>query len=263
VVAVISAWGWRASLWMMAALVLAVLVPLVWLLMRSRPQDLGLLPFGSQGGAAAVAAETRQTPMSQALRTREFWLLAATFFVCGFTSIGLIGPHFIPHATEHGFSEAQAAGILSVLGAMNIVGTTLSGWLCDRYPPRMLLACYYFFRALALMALPLITTLPLMSLFAITFGLDYIATVPPTVMLAAERFGRRSVGIIFGWISFSHMVGGAIASFLAGYIHDSAGEYTLAFYIAAVLGLMAAATAFSIRSQARPTRLIAEVPAAI
>jgi predicted MFS family arabinose efflux permease len=180
------------------------------------------------------------------MRTGDFWLLSCTFFVCGFTSVGLIGAHFLPHATEHGFSEAQAAGILSILGAMNVVGTIGSGWLCDRYPPRLLLAVYYFFRAVSLLVLPFITTLPFMSLFAVVFGLDYIATVPPTIMLTADRFGRRSVGTIFGWISFSHMIGAAIASYFAGFIHDTAGDYTIAIYLAGVLGLLAAVMAFGI-----------------
>jgi predicted MFS family arabinose efflux permease len=135
---------------------------------------------------------------------------------------------------------------------MNVIGTTLSGWLCDRYPPRFLLAGYYLFRALSLLALPFITTLPFMSLFAIVFGLDYIATVPPTVMLTAERFGRRSVGTIYGWITFTHMVGGATASYFAGYIHDVSGEYATAIYLAGLLGLVAAMLAFGIGGSSRP-----------
>ena len=131
---------------------------------------------------------------------------------------------------------------------MNIVGTITSGLLCDRYPPRKLLAGYYFFRALSLLALPFITTLPIMGIFAVTFGLDYIATVPPTVMLTADRFGRRSVGTIYGWITFAHMIGGAIASYFAGYIHDVAGEYTIAMYFAGMLGLLAAMLAFGINT---------------
>jgi predicted MFS family arabinose efflux permease len=224
--------------------------------MKARPKDIGLEPYGAEATTTAQAAvDTRITPITQAARTRDFWILASTFFVCGFTSVGLIGAHFIPHATEHGFSEGEAAGILSVMGAMNAVGALTSGWLCDRYQPQRLLAGYYFFRAISLLFLPLISTagLPLMSLFAVTFGLDYIATVPPTVMLAAERFGRRSVGTIYGWISFVHMVGGALASYFAGYIHDVAGEYTIAIYFAGLLGLLAATLTFGITFQVRRT----------
>jgi sugar phosphate permease len=248
---VTATWDWRTALGLMAVLLIVLLLPAAFLLMRSRPLDVGLQPYGSMARSAAMTATLRRTPMSQAMRTLDFWLLASTFFVCGFTTVGLIGPHFIPHATEHGFSEAQAAGILSAIGAMNIVGTMASGLLCDRYPPRLLLAGYYFFRALSLLALPFITTLPLMSVFAITFGLDYIATVPPTVMLTADRFGRGSIGTIYGWITFSHMIGAAIASYLAGYIHDLGGEYTLAIYLAGVLALLAAMLAFGIGVRTR------------
>jgi predicted MFS family arabinose efflux permease len=243
---VTATWGWRSAIGLMAVLLGAVALPLVFALMRSRPRDLGLLPYGASASTVSRAIDSRITPISSALRTGDFWLLSSTFFVCGFTTVGLIGPHFIPHATEHGFSEGEAAGILSFIGAMNVVGTISSGWLCDRYPPRVLLAGYYFFRGMCLLALPFITTLPMMSLFAVVFGLDYIATVPPTVMLTADRFGRRSVGTIFGWISFSHMIGAAIASYFAGYIHDAAGEYTVAMYVAGLLGLAAAMMAFGI-----------------
>jgi MFS family permease len=250
-VAVTSAWGWRTAVGLLAVVLTAVILPLVLLLMRSRPGDVGLGVYGAGVGANAAVVDTRVTPVREALRTMDFWLLASTFFVCGFTTMGLIGAHFIPHATEHGFSEVQAAGILSVIGGMNVIGTITSGWLCDRYPPRVLLAGYYFFRALSLLALPFISTMELMSLFAVLYGFDYIATVPPTVMLTADRFGRRSVGVIYGWISFAHMVGGAGASYFAGYIHDVAGEYTVAFYLAGLLGLMAAALAFGIRPRPR------------
>jgi sugar phosphate permease len=244
---VTATWGWRSAVGLMAVLLLGVVLPLVFLLMRSRPRDVGLDPYGQATTRGGASGDARTTSMGQAIRTSDFWLLSATFFVCGFTTVGLIGAHFIPHATEHGFSEGEAAGILSILGAMNVVGTITSGWLCDRYPPRVLLAAYYFFRACSLMILPFITTLPLMSVFAVMFGLDYIATVPPTVMLTADRFGRRSVGTIYGWISFSHMVGGAIASYFAGYIHDTAGEYAIAFYVSGILGLLAAMMAFGIK----------------
>ncbi|MGE0058393.1 MAG: MFS transporter [Dehalococcoidia bacterium] len=257
---VTSQWGWRTSIGLMAVLLVGFVLPVVFFFMRSKPRDIGLDPFGATGASLArAAADTRITPITEAAKTRDFWILASTFFVCGFTSVGLIGAHFIPHATEHGFSEGEAAGILSVMGAMNAVGALTSGWLCDRYQPQRLLAGYYFFRALSLLALPLISTtgLPLMSLFAITFGLDFIATVPPTVMLAAERFGRRSVGSIYGWISFVHMVGGALASYFAGYIHDVAGEYTIAIYFAGLLGLLAATLTFGISIQVRRTPAVA------
>jgi predicted MFS family arabinose efflux permease len=188
--------------------------------------------------------------MSSALRTADFWLLALSFGVCGFTTVGLIGTHFIPHATEHGFSENQAAGILSTIGLMNIVGTIASGWLTDRYSPRRLLAFYYFGRGFSLLLLPTMTNMPLMAGFAVLFGLDYIATIPPTIMLTANRFGRQSVGTIYGWITFSHMAGGAAAAAIAGRVHDSTGDYTVPIYFSGVLALIAAGMAFNIGARA-------------
>lgn len=259
-------YSWRTAIVFLAVLLGGVVWPLVLLLIRSRPADVGLKPYGAGSmGAAALAQEQRSTPISQAVRTADFWLLAMSFGVCGFTTMGLIGTHFVPHAVEHGFTRSQATWILAILGAFNVVGTMASGWLCDRYSPRMLLASYYFFRALSLLALPFIsniTVLPIafMSGFAVIFGLDYIATVPPTVLLVAERFGRRSMGTIYGWITFVHMAGGAAAAYFAGWVHDKVGEYAPAFYIAGVLGLLAAAMAFSVRPR-RGARVAAGVAA--
>jgi predicted MFS family arabinose efflux permease len=259
---VTAAWGWRSAVALLAVVILGFALPVVWMVMRSRPRDVGLQPYRDRGSTAPAVADTRTTSLREAVRSGDFWLLCATFFACGFTSVGLIGPHFIPHATEHGFSEAQAAGVLSMLGGMNIAGAMLSGWLCDRYPPRLLLAGYYLFRAVGLIILPFITTLPAMSVFAIAFGLDFIATVPPTIILTADRFGRQSAGAIFGWVSLTHWIGAAIASYFAGWIHDAAGEYTLAFYFAAVLGLLAAMMAFGIHSGERAPPAAAPLPEA-
>jgi predicted MFS family arabinose efflux permease len=246
-----DAWGWRGAIAAMAALLAVLILPLAAIAFRSKPADMGLQPYGSGHGAAAPA-DTRFTPLREALRTNEFWLLASTFFVCGFTTVGLIGFHFIPHAGEHGFSRTEASGVITLMGAMNIVGTLGSGWLTDRYSPRKLLAIYYFTRACSLLVLPLITTMPLMSLFAVVFGLDFIATVPPTIMLTADRFGRRSVPTLFGWITCSHMVGGAVAAAFAGQVHDLAGDYAIPFYASGLLAMFAAALAFNINSRARP-----------
>ncbi|MGE3076971.1 MAG: MFS transporter [Dehalococcoidia bacterium] len=252
---VVDAWGWREAVGLMAMLAGAVVLPLAVLLLRSRPQDVGLTAYGARPGQIALALDERMVPMKEALRTSDFWLLAVTFGVCGFTTIGLIGTHFIPHATEHGFTEKQAAGMLSLIGGFNVVGTIASGWLTDRYSPRKLLALYYFLRGCSLLVLPALsgTGIPLMSLFAVVFGLDYIATVPPTVMLTANRFGRRSVGTIYGWITFSHMVGGSIAAAMAGVIHDAAGDYGPAMYMGGILAVFAAAFAFRIGTRATGT----------
>ncbi|MFN8556186.1 MAG: MFS transporter [Dehalococcoidia bacterium] len=240
----------------LAALLGAVVLPLALTLLRNRPRDLGLQPYGAGRALSDTAADSRSTPLGAAVRTGDFWLIALSYGVCGFTTMGLVGTHFIPHAVEHGFSETQAAGILSLMGGLNLIGTTTSGWLCDRVAPRKLLAGYFLLRAGALALLPFVSSVPLMSLFAITFGLDYIATVPPTIMLTAERFGRRSLGGIFGWITCVHMVGAALAAAVAGRIHDAVGDYTVAIYLSGMLALLAAALAFSVRPRRarRPSR---------
>ena len=255
-IVVVEAWGWREAVGVLAALTLGLVLPVTFLLLRSRPRDVGLEMYGVRTGEAAPDVSNEPlTPMKEALKTRDFWLLALSFGICGFTTIGLIGTHFIPHATEHGYTERQAAGILSVIGLFNIVGTVGSGWLTDRYSPRKLLAIYYFLRGLSLLALPAISGVPLMSAFAVVFGLDYIATVPPTVMLTANRFGRRSVGTIYGWISFSHMAGGALAAAMAGQIHDATDSYGIAMYLGGVLAVFAAALAFQVSASGPKAKL--------
>ena len=251
--------GWRAALGLLVVLFAVVLLPLVFLLMRDRPSDVGLEPYGAESGAAAAAGQLDgpTTPLGTALRTVDFWLLAVSFGICGLTSNGLIGTHLIPHAAEHGFTENVAAGALALIGAMNVVGTTASGFLTDRFNPRLLLASYYGFRALSLVWLPVVTDGFGLTLFAILFGLDYIATVPPTVALTADRFGRRSVGTIFGWIFCSHQIGAALAAYGGGLARDVFGDYTLAFIVAGIFGFIAAALSLRINVGARP----APVPA--
>jgi len=232
---------WRAALLAMAVL-LAALVPLALLIVRDGPASVGLTPYGAAAASpSAVAAAARTTSMRDALRTTDFWLLAGSFFTCGFTSTGLIGTHFIPHAIEYGFSEATAASTLAVIGAMNVVGTLGSGYLTDRYNPRLLLAMYYGLRAASPIVLPAIHETFGLTIFAIVFGLDYIATVPPTAALTADRFGKASLGTILGWIFFSHQVGSAVASWGGGLVRVWLGDYTMAFIAAGVIGLFAAA----------------------
>lgn len=251
---VLEAQGWRSALAIVAIAVALMLVPLV-LFMRDRPSDVGLRAYGETDGIAARerAQDERRTPLRAALRTRDFWLLAGSFFVCGYTSNGLIGTHLIPHAIEHGFTAVTAANTLALLGSLNIVGTLASGWLTDRYDPRRLLAAYYGFRALSLMALPFIYELQWLILFAVVYGLDWIATVPPTVNLTASRFGRASVGTLYGWIWFSHMIGAAIAAYAGGFFRVLLGDYHLMFISAAVMGFIAVSLALRIS----PPRMVA------
>ena len=232
--------GWRAAIVLLLAAAAIAIVPLA-ILMRDRPSDVGQRAVGEGETltAAEKADDARRTPLRQAVRRREFWLLAMSFFVCGYTSNGLIGTHLIPHAVEHGFTEVAAAGALALLGAFNIVGTLASGWLTDRYDNRKLLAAYYGFRAMSLFALPLIYDMRGLLLFAVVYGVDWIATVPPTVNLTATIFGRASVGTLYGWIWFSHMVGAAIAAYAGGFFRVLLGDYHLMFVSAGILGFIA------------------------
>jgi predicted MFS family arabinose efflux permease len=189
--------------------------------------------------------------MRRAVRSVDFWFLAGTFFVCGATSNGLVGQHFIPHAVDHGFTAVAASGALAVMGAFNFVGTIASGWLTDRFDPRRLLLIYYGFRGLSLLFLPLVHDTAGIVVFSVLFGLDYIATVPPTVALVADTFGRKNVGIVYGWIFAGHMVGAAIAAWVAGIVREGAGDYASAFVAAGWIAILAGVVALAIRRPAR------------
>ncbi|MBX3065996.1 MAG: MFS transporter [Anaerolineae bacterium] len=239
-----STYGWRSVIGILAAAAGIILIP-VLLLMRDRPQDMGVEPLGELP-ASSAAADQRHTTLREAIRTRDFWLLAGSFFICGYTTNGLIGTHLLPHTLEHGFVEADISSALAIMGLMNIFGVTLSGWLSDRYDSRRLLAVYYGFRALSLTALPFILEMKGMLLFSIVYGLDWVATVPPTASLTAQRFGRSSVGTLYGWIFCAHMIGAGIASYAGGFFRDKLGDYHLIFLSAALLGFVAAGLSMSI-----------------
>ena len=239
--------GWRTtSLWI--AVGAALLILPVAAVVRNDPARLGLPPYG--GTVPVAPARPDRTVMRRALRSGDFWLLVATFGVCGLTSNGIVGTHFIAHAVEHGFTEAVAAGTLAVMGAFNFVGTIASGWLTDRFDPRRLLMTYYGFRGLSLFIIPIIHDRVGLAAFAVLFGLDYIATVPPTVALAADRFGRENVGTVYGWVFASHQTGAALAAWGGGFIRQESGSYTAAFVVAGMMAVMAGAAALLIRRRA-------------
>ena len=249
--------GWRSGLVLLAALLGFLILPLVYLFLRDQPADVGLRPYGAaaESGAAAASAggrAVRATSIGAAVRTADFWLLAGSFFICGYTTNGLIGTHLIPHAVEHGIPEVATAGALGLMGMMNILGTIASGMLVDRYDARRLLACYYTFRGLSLFLLPFVQDVGMLSVFAVIYGLDWLATVPPTINLTADRFGRQSVGAIYGWISLSHQIGGAIAAFLGGYVYIWLGNYNAAFLSAGVTAVIAAGLALNVRRSRMP-----------
>lgn len=255
----VGAYGWRTATLTLAAAAGLLLLP-VLLLMRNQPADVGLAPYGATevlAGPAPVASASGV--MRRALATPAFWLLTVTFFICGATSNGLIGTHFIPHVGDHGISPGIAAGLLAIMGGMNFAGTIVSGWLTDRYDPRKLLAWYYGFRGLSLLLLPFVTSYSGLIAFAVLFGLDYIATVPPTTALVADTFGRKNVGTVFGWIFCAHQIGAAMAAWLGGLAHDLLGSYGTAFLVAGALAITASLLALRI-SRARPQLQMAIEP---
>jgi predicted MFS family arabinose efflux permease len=188
--------------------------------------------------------------MRRAVRSSDFWFLATTFFVCGATSNGLIGVHFITHAVEHGFTAGVAAEALAIMGLFNFVGTIASGWLTDRRDPRRLLLIYYGFRGVSLLFLPFVHDSLGIVFFSILFGLDYIATVPPTVALVADAFGRQNVGIVYGWVYAAHQLGAAVAAFVAGVVREHVGDYSAAFVAAGWIAIIAGFAALAIRRKA-------------
>lgn len=243
-----SALGWRTTALGVAAVATLLLVPvLVWL--RDGPERVGAVALGADPAPAGPPppAEGAASVMRRAVRTPTFWLLCGTFYVCGATSNGLVGQHFIPHAVDHGFTEAVAAGALALIGAFNFVGTLASGWLTDRFDPRKLLLVYYVFRGLSLLVLPFVHDELGLAVFAVLFGLDYIATVPPTVALAADAFGRRNVGVVYGWVFAAHQVGAALAAWGAGLVRDVSGDYVVALITGGMLAVLAGGMALVVR----------------
>jgi predicted MFS family arabinose efflux permease len=229
-----------------------VLILPIALLLKDNPSDVNEKPYGAPADfvkAQAVQAETGV--MRNAVRSLTFWLLAITFFICGFTSNGLIGTHFIPYAISCGIPAGTAANTLAMMGMFNFVGTIASGWLTDRYDPRKLLGIYYAFRGLSLILLPFVSGSLGLTIFAVMFGLDYIATVPPTIKLCADSFGRKNVGTVYGWVFCAHQVGAAVASWFGGFAYDQLGNYVMAFVLAGVVGICAALLALQINRQKR------------
>jgi MFS family permease len=242
--------GWRQSFVWLGILLFAVAVPLTFLFIRNDPTDKGIRAFGAgqAGGAggAPIPPEGR-TGIGDAMQVPAFWLLAGTFFVCGYTSNGLVLTHLVPHAAEHGFSEMHAAQALGVMGAMNILGTVASGWICDRFGRKGPLAFYYGVRGLSLLFLLYVWNVPSLHIFAAIFGLNYISTVPPTTTLTANIFGRYSVGALSGWIFFSHQVGAALGAAVGGWIFQATGSYSWAFVSAALMAFLAVPMALAIK----------------
>ena len=266
---VVEGQGWRTAALIVAAAAAAVFT-VVLVFMRDRPEDVGLRPYGLSPGAEAepVRALAPIAALRVAVRWPAFWVLAGTFFVCGASTNGLIGTHLIAACHDHGIAEVRSAQLLAVMGIFDIVGTTASGWLSDRYSSRHLLFGYYTLRGLSLLYLPFtLRTGEAISLgmFAVFYGLDWIATVPPTVKLTTQAFGRENTGVIYGWIGASHQLGASLAAFSAGAIRTVSGGYELAFWIAGILCVLAGTAFLTVGrrsfSSGPVTEAIAPVPA--
>ncbi|MCR5874128.1 MFS transporter [Phenylobacterium sp. J426] len=248
--ALAQAGGWRPVV-IAVSLAAAALIPLVFFLMPEKPADIGQRPYGAAEepadaprGRPADSIKLALSVLAQAARTPAFWLLFATFWVCGFTTNGLVGTHLISFCGDKGLVLVQAGMLLALMGLFDMVGTTASGWLTDRYDPRRLLFIYYSLRGLSLMALPFLEfNVVSLSVFAVFYGLDWLATVPPTVRLANEHFGEKNAPIVFGWVAVGHQTGAATAAFLGGFLRDLQGRYLEAFVLAGLLGLAAGAAA--------------------
>ncbi|WP_031260689.1 MFS transporter [Mesorhizobium sp. LNHC252B00] len=240
--------GWQPVV-VAVAIATAALIPLVWLLVPERPASIGMVRYGAEADDVPPAPPASQgnflahtfSTLRRAAGTRVFWYLFATFFVCGFTTNGLVGTHLIAFCGDMGIGEVQAAGLLSMMGIFDLIGTTLSGWLTDRYDPRKLLGVYYGIRGLSLIYLPYSGfSATSLIIFAVLYGLDWIATVPPTLRLANEAFGDRSGPIVFGWIVAGHQIGAAAAAAFGGTMRELQGNYELAFLIAGMTAIAAA-----------------------
>lgn len=241
--------GWR-SVSVTVAAGAFVMVPVIWLFLRERPADAGRLPYGaapdwqppvrSEVNAARLALQT----LRDAAKVRDFWYVAGSFFVCGLSTSGLIGTHFIPAAHDHGMAEVQAAGLLALVGVFDVVGTIFSGWLTDRYDARRLLFFYYLLRGISLFLLPWVlfsTVQPSTLVFVVFYGLDWVATVPPTVLLCRRILGPGHATVVYGWVFAAHQVGGSIAALGAALLRVQFGDYALAFYTS---GLLCVVTAY-------------------
>jgi len=254
--AMITYAGWRLG--SMALIIVAlILLPLIFLFMRDDPSEVGLEPYGSGdpkataiGGAASLrgmSAKNATITAKEVVSHPTFWLLAASFFVCGGTANGLIGTHLIPHEIEIGIPQIAAASLLGIMGGLNMVGTIFSGWMIDKVQPQRWLALVYALRGVSLLFLPFVRDFTGLVFFAIVYGLDWFATVPPSMAITADTFGRQNVGKVYGWIFMSHQIGAAIMASAAGAIRTWMGDYQFAFLSGGVIAMIAAGLALQIK----------------
>jgi MFS family permease len=231
--------GWRTTLFWLGVATLVVFAPLAFAVIRDRPRN------SAQNKTQGAAPDG--LTIGSALRHPAFWLLAGSFFVCGYTTNGLVLTYFVDDCVGRGVSGTEAAGALALMGGLNVVGTIASGWLCDRLGRRVPLACFYFLRGLTLIWLIFVREPVGLFAFAAAFGLNYIATVPPTNSLIGRIFGARSAGEIYGWVFVSHQVGSALGALTGGFTYTLTHSYATAYIAGAALAIAAAAAVLAIR----------------
>lgn len=241
-----QSYGWK-SIGLTIGAASLLMVPMIYLFLREKPADLGMLPYGAPDDWQPPAKPTMNAAklafvtLKEASAHKDFWILFGTFFVCGLSTSGLIGTHFIPAAHDHGMGQVVAASLLALIGVFDVIGTLASGWLTDKYDPRKLLFFYYGLRGLSLFLLPSIlfsTVHPSTLVFVIFYGLDWVATVPPTIMLCRTILGPDKATVIYGWVFAAHQIGGSIAAFGAAVLRVKLGDYAAAFYISGALCLV-------------------------
>jgi len=261
--------GWRSVAFMVSAIA-ACAIPLVALLLPERPQDLGMRTYGSSPTAVQESHTSTQNPMAiafgalgKAVRIRDFWLLFFSFFICGMSTNGYIGSHFVAMCGDYGISAVGGAGILAAMGVLDLIGTTMSGWLSDRFNARVLLFWYYGLRGVALIYLPHAFGLSYFGLpvFAAIYGLDWIATVPPTVRLANDVFGKMAAPVVFGWIVAGHQLGAASATLLAGVMRSSLGSYTYSSMLMGSACIVAAVMVLRIKGHHKGSDMVSAATA--
>jgi predicted MFS family arabinose efflux permease len=241
-------YGWK-SVSLTVGTAAALVIPFIYFFLKEKPEALGMTPYGapadwqppapSELSAGRMAIDT----LKVSSKSKDFWILFGTFLVCGLSTNGLIGTHFIPAAHDHGMAETVAAGLLALVGVFDVIGTLFSGWLTDRMDPRRLLFFYYGLRGLSLFLLPSIlfsTMHPSTLVFIIFYGLDWVATVPPTLVLCRIVMGNQRSAVVYGWVFVGHQIGASIAAIGAAVLRVKLGDYALAFYISAAMCLVAA-----------------------
>jgi MFS family permease len=249
-------WKWAMGLILILSL---IMLAIILLFMKNSPQEAGLLPYGQEEGSAVNKVEQKKNPITiafqtlfEAVKVKEFWLLAGSFFICGLSTSGLIGTHFISYCIGFGFTAVTAASMLSLMGVFDLIGTTLSGWLSDRFDNRWLLFWYYGLRGASLLFLPFAFSdgsYIFLIIFSVFYGLDWIATVPPTVNISRQIFGIEKSVVVYGWIFAAHQLGSAVAAGGAGIVYKMFNSYTWAFALAGMFCLLASLFVIVIKKQ--------------